>query len=388
MILSRLQTLTVLRDTLQTPVLHALRDCARAGARGEESYAAFAAQIYLEGGCLAEAVFRALRESENPAVKRAARGQDLPPSMRDALRRDLSILNEAASLTPQSLRAQMGLTSEDYPAWELPPSPPDIAGQYLSRLSHIERVGYGIFADSGMFYLDEARAIRPARSPDPVRLSDLFGYERERAAVLDNTRALLAGKSAANLLLTGDAGTGKSSTVKAVGNELFPEGLRILELRRDQLTALPSVLETLARNPLRFILFLDDLSFTHEDENFSTLKALLEGSVSARSRNVVIYATGNRRHLVAERFSDREGDEVHARDSMQELISLSERFGQRITFSRPDKAAYLDIVRRIADARGITLPREQLERGAEQFALQKGQRSPRAAKQYIEGLEM
>ena len=204
-----------------------------------------------------------------------------------------------------------------------------------------------------MFYINEEGTIVPVQNPDEISLSDLYDYKREQTIILDNTKALLEGFPAANILLTGDAGTGKSSTVKAVANELADNGLRIIEVRKEQLHKIPKILDELTENPLKFILFIDDLSFTKDDDNFSALKAILEGSVSAKSGNVVIYATSNRRHLVKENFSDREGDDVHFNDTMQELLSLSERFGIQLTFSRPDKATYLDIVHNLADKQGI-----------------------------------
>ena len=223
-------------------------------------------------------------------------------------------------------------------------------------------------------------------NPDKIRLSSLIDYKREQQIILDNTMALLSGKPAANILLTGDAGTGKSSTVKAVVNELSHLGLRILEVRKEQLHSIPAILDELNSNPLKFILFIDDLSFQKDDDNFSALKAILEGSVSARSRNVVIYATSNRRHLVKESFSNRDGDDVHRNDTMQEMLSLSERFGIQITFQKPDKKTYLDIVRHLAKDRGVEMPVEELEAQAERFALGRGGRSARAATQFIDSL--
>ena len=136
----------------------------------------------------------------------------------------------------------------------------------------------------------------------------------------DAIQALLQGKPAANILLSGDAGTGKSSTVKAVANEFKDEGLRIIEVRKDQLIDIQRIIDDLNCNPLKFILFIDDLSFNQTDDNFSALKAILEGSVSAKSANVVIYATSNRRHIVKESFAERDnGDDVHRNDTVQEL---------------------------------------------------------------------
>ena len=237
-----------------------------------------------------------------------------------------------------------------------------------------------------MFYADDKGNIIPVHHPDKTRLCDLVDYESERQIVIDNTRALLAGKPAANILLTGDAGTGKSSTVKAVANALYPEGLRIIEVRKNQLSIVPKILDVLACNPLKFILFIDDLSFSGNDDNYSALKAVLEGSVSAKSHNVVIYATSNRRHMIKERFSDREGDDVHHNDTMQELLSLSERFGIHVTFSKPGKETYLLIVRKLAQAKGIRMDTAELEKRAEQFALARGGRSARLAGQFTDEL--
>ena len=171
-----------------------------------------------------------------------------------------------------------------------------------------------------------------------------------------------------------------------MANELHREGLRILEVRKEQLHDIPAVLDELSVNPLKFILFIDALSFQKDDENYSSLKAVLEGSVSMKSRNVVIYATSNRRHLVKEKFSDREGDDIHRNDTMQELMSLSERFGIHITFQKPNKATYLDIVHHLAEAGGIQCPREELDLLAERYVLGRGGRSPRAARQFVDGL--
>ena len=200
------------------------------------------------------------------------------------------------------------------------------------------------------------------------------------------TKALLKGKPAANILLAGDAGTGKSSTVKAVANALWKDGLRIVELRKDQLRVIPKILDELSANPLKFVLFIDDLSFLKDDDNFNALKAVLEGSVTAKSSNVVIYATSNRRHIIKEKFSDREGDDVHRGDTMQELISLSERFGIHITFSKPNKETFLHIVHHLAEENGIDVEGEELDLLAERFALERGGRSARLARQFIDGL--
>ena len=203
---------------------------------------------------------------------------------------------------------------------------------------------------------------------------------------MKNTRAFIDGRPAANVLLCGDAGAGKSSTVKAVANAFFDEGVRLIELRKDQLRYLPEVMGKISGNPLKFIIFIDDLSFNQNDDNFNMLKAALEGSASAMADNAVIYATSNRRHIIKESFSDREGDDVHRNDTLQELLSLSERFGLTVLFSKPNKALYLEIVKELAKRFEIKINEKELEIQAEAFALRKGNRSVRCAEQFIKSL--
>ena len=236
-----------------------------------------------------------------------------------------------------------------------------------------------------MFRVEED-AICPVPAADPISLEMLIGYEEEHQKVIENTRALVEGRPAANVLLCGDAGTGKSSTVKAVSNLFFAQGVRLIELRKDQLTKLPMVMGHIADHPLKFIIFIDDLSFNKNDDSFSMLKAALEGSASAKAPNAVIYATSNRRHIVKETFSDRMGDDVHRADTMQELISLSDRFGLTVYFEKPSKSLYLQIVHELAQRSGIDLAGAELDQRAEAFALGKGNRSPRAAEQFVQSL--
>lgn len=266
------------------------------------------------------------------------------------------------------------------------PTPTDLVSILKERIDNIDKYGYGIYADATMFELDDEYNIRPVVNPDDTRLDELIDYEREKTAVYDNTLALIEGKPAANILLTGDAGTGKSSTVKAVANALSNRGLRIIQINKEQLHCLKDLLGELSLNPLKFIVFIDDLSFRHDDDNSRALKAVLEGSVSAKSRNVVIYATSNRRHIIRESMQEREGDEVHRNDAMQETLSLSERFGIHLSFSRPDKKTYLNIVDGLAKSAGLDADAEKLHMGAERFALERGLRSARAAKQFVDSV--
>ena len=235
-----------------------------------------------------------------------------------------------------------------------------------------------------MFILGDNGEIIPIKNPDPQRLSDLSGYERERNLIITNTKALLEGKPCNNVLLYGDAGTGKSSTVKAIGNEFFDEGLRIIELKKEQLHLIPELLDNISQKPLKFIIFIDDLTFASDDRDFCALKATLEGGVSSRGSNTIIYVTSNHRHLVKESSSDRVGDEISIGDKLQEIVSLSARFGLTITYSKPDKDLYCQIVSDLAKRGGITLDEEKLFIRAEAFAIRHGGRNPRTAKQFVD----
>ena len=385
----RLRALTVFRGLLSDPVVEALctyLDCMEnTWAQGSVSaYAELVSRLYqADGGDLGKHILRVVRENENVYIRTIGRGETPPAYMTQCVAVELETLQEAASLTPDRLRA--GLDGVGcLPGFGT--TQVDLVQDYFRRTAEIGRYGYGVYARHHMFCLNSGGHIVPVRHPDPIRLDGLVGYERERGLVLDNLRALLAGRPAANMLLTGDAGTGKSSTVKAAGNALKDEGLRVFEVHRDQLQCIPALLDELSENPLKFILFIDDLSFQKDDDNYSALKAVLEGSVSARSSNVVICATSNRRHIIKEKFSDRDGDDVHRNDTMQELLSLSERFGLQVTFQKPNKAEYLHIVHHLADAAGVAMEQSRLEALAEQFALGRGGRSCRAAKQFVEGL--
>ena len=243
--------------------------------------------------------------------------------------------------------------------------------------------GYGFFAQSSAFAVQDDGSVAPIVHPDAIRLRELPGYERQKQQILKNTLAFLDGREANNILLYGDKGTGKSSTVKAVVNEYADRGLKIIEMSPRHITCFPKIFAETLRSPFRFIVFLDDLSFSREDDNFAALKAFIEGGLAGKPSNLVIYATSNRRHLIRETFADREGDEVRVRDSLETVTSLSDRFGLEITFSVPDKDEYLYIVDQLAAESGLTLPAEQLHLLAERFALRRNGRSPRTARQFI-----
>jgi predicted AAA+ superfamily ATPase len=255
---------------------------------------------------------------------------------------------------------------------------------------HFSRHGAGPFGRHRAFRWGED-GLRAVDEPDPVRLADLVGYERVREPLLTNTERFLAGLPAHHALLYGMPGTGKSSTVKAVLNEYADRGLRLVEVAKEDLEALPRVLESLRARAPRFVIFVDDLSFEESEVEYKALKALLEGSVEEPPGNVRIYATSNRRNLIRERFSERDeggvGDDVHARDTMQEKRSLSARFGLRVTFPTPDQKQYLEIVAGLACQRGIAMPEEELNERAILWERWHAGRSGRTARQFVDELE-
>ena len=378
----KLNTLCIFRELLKDSVISSL--CAYMENPTSSAYAEFVAALYnANGGNLGEYVKELSFNSENVYVKTVGLGKEVPNYLYYALVSELDTLQEVAEISKETLTASL-----DYEGFlpEFTTSKLKLHEIYLHRAENINKYGYGIYAKNRMFYVDEQGDIVPVLHPDKTELSDLIDYERERQIVIDNTKALLSSKPAANILLTGDAGTGKSSTIKAVANALWNEGLRIVEVRKDQLRSIPKILDELSGNPLKFVLFIDDLSFLKDDDNFNALKAVLEGSVTAKSNNVVIYATSNRRHIIKEKFSDREGDDVHRNDTIQELVSLSERFGIHVTFSKPNKETFLHIVHHLAEENGIDMPADELDLLAERFALERGGRSARLARQFVDGL--
>ena len=387
----RLRGLCVLRGILTDPVVGKYAAMAGAAGQGTEAFvtaaAEFTAALFDTGRCWTDYLLDAVLENNNICIRRTAAG-GAGAAAEQALTAELALLQQAGEQSLDGLLAdapaELRAACAFLPRWETHAA--DYAAAYAKRRAEVGKKGYGMFARHHVFTVEDARLV-PVRCPDPQRLAELPGYEAERAKVIANTKALLAGLPANNVLLYGDAGTGKSSTVKAIANEYAADGLRLVEVKKNQLYQIPAVMESLADNPLKFILFIDDLSFSSNDDDFAALKAILEGSVGGRSHNIAVYATSNRRHLVKERMSDRDGDDLHASDTRQELMSLSARFGLTVTFQRPDKARYEAILLELARQYGIQLPADQLYIKGEAFALRAGGRSPRVAKQFIELLK-
>ena len=325
----------------------------------------------------------------------ASSGADkLPESVIDGVKSDLRKLEALSSITAKDIfncvdDNDIKEILSTMPGWEtgnaLLPLTHDWDEQIDSLIKFHKTNGYGIFAKYAAFtWRDES--LLPISCVDPIRLTDLKKYEIQRKTVVDNTRAFLDGLPANNVLLYGDRGTGKCSTDHALLNEYKNSGLRMIEISKGDIGDLTLIREKISDSPMKFIIFIDDLSFDTHDDSFGELKAALEGSLSGRQDNTLIYATSNRRHLIKENFSDREND-VNRSDTLQEELSLSDRFGLSITFINPDKKEYEDIVAKIAADRNINADTEALCEKAEQWARRRGGRSPRCAKQFIDYVE-
>jgi predicted AAA+ superfamily ATPase len=355
-------------------------------------------QSYLAGRIL---------DDENPFSLGAERGEPPTPVLLEQARRDLGTLQALFDLDAGTV---LGMAEDAVPGlgiwvpWTVPER--DDGDSHRSAVArklaasedwgacaelladHYARHGAGLFGRHRAFRWGEGR-LYAVPEPDPVSLGQLVGYEEERGPLLKNTERFLSGLPAHHALVYGLPGTGKSSTVKALLNEYAGAGLRLVEVAKEDLRELPRVLAELRGRGLRFLLFVDDLSFEEHEVEYKALKALLEGSIEEPPENVRLYATSNRRNVVRESFSDRGelGDDVHVRDTMQEKLSLVARFGLRLTFPSPDQKRYLEIVRGLAQERGINISGEELTERALLWDRWHSGRSGRTARQFVDDLE-
>ena len=259
---------------------------------------------------------------------------------------------------------------------------------------YYRQYGFGVFAMNRAFRLRcETDGVRflPISNIDGVRLCDLLGYEQQKAELRRNTEAFLAGRRANNVLLYGDAGTGKSTSVKALINEYYDQGLRMIEIYKHQFGALSAVLGQIKNRNYRFIILIDDLSFEENEVEYKFLKAVIEGGVETKPENILIYATSNRRHLIRETWNDRSDMEhngdVHRSDTMEEKLSLASRFGVTINFNAPTPKEYQAIVRALAQRHGLTMDAQRLSTLANAWEVRHGGFSGRAAEQFIRYLQ-
>ncbi len=379
----KLGSLVIFRNLLKLDVIQSLIKLDQTDSTDEcaliSSYGEFMSSLLTENVDFSKYLLRVVLEDENiyTAYRISGKGEDR--LYEDMLDRELGIIEEISKYNGADVRALVA--GENLPVWRT--SNIDFTTLYHERMAQINTKGYGIFAKYKMFVIGEYGEILPIKNPDPISLSDMVGYEQERDKIVINTEAFLSSRPANNVLLYGDAGTGKSSTVKALVNSLCDRGLRLIEFKKDQLSLIPKITEHLHGNPLKFIFFIDDLTFTSDDKDFCALKATLEGGVTGRGNNTLIYATSNHRHMIKESASARQ-DSVNTADMVQETVSLSARFGLTITYLKSDREGYAHIVRELARREGIDMPDDELITKAEAFAIRGGGRNPRTARQFVD----
>lgn len=261
---------------------------------------------------------------------------------------------------------------------------PEDAAAFLT--DHYVRHGYGDMARYSVFRWDGDAGLLPVKHPDRIRMDDLIGYERQKAIITQNTEAFLAGRPANNVLLVGSRGTGKSSAVKSLTNHYADKGLRLVEITKHDLRQLPDIMLALRERNKKFVLFMDDLSFEEFEIEYRHLKSMMEGGVETKPDNVLIYATSNRRHLVKETWSDRSGansEDIHSWDTVNEKISLSDRFGITLSFAPPNQDEYLRIVESMAKKRNLRLSASELRDEAIKWEMTHSGRSGRSAQQLV-----
>ena len=257
-----------------------------------------------------------------------------------------------------------------------------------------KKIGVGEFGLNKAFRIRELTngkiEFNPINNMDKVVLSDLVGYEIQKKKLVDNTKAFVEGKKANNVLLFGDSGTGKSTSIKAIVNEYYGDGLRMIEIYKYQFRLLSQLISQIKNRNYKFIIYMDDLSFEEDESDYKFLKAVIEGGVETKPDNILIYATSNRRHLIKETWKDRrdveqDGD-IHRSDTMEEKLSLANRFGVNIGYYKPSRQEYYNIVKELAKRNGIKMDESELLLEADRWELNHGGVSGRCAQQFINHL--
>ncbi len=373
-------------------------------------------------------------EDGNSFSQLAARVENeaIDPYLKNLAARDLNLLQELASTSSHHIiEAVAGLFSgaldkrdelrpENWPRWEdlsiesaldqagMPGdtdgAPAWLAGLRENARESLKRVqrwgdavdelaryyhaaGCGTFSRYVAFrWQGQPAGITGISRPDSIRMEQLIGLERELGMVLENTEHFLSGLPANNMILYGNRGTGKSSVIKSLLHAYAARGLRLVEISKADLSGFTQAVRVLAEQPKKFIIFIDDLSFDEAEPEYKMLKTVLEGTLEGKPGNVLIYATSNRRHLVKENFSDRRNDEIHGLDTMEEKLSLADRFGITVTFATPDQEEFLRIVEGLAGQRRLVIDRTELHQLALRWEMRHNGRSGRTARQFVDYL--
>lgn len=389
----QLRTLSVYRPLLELEPGKRLNDlfalcAAGSGAQAVECYCELFRALAVQGyDSLGEWLLDRLRYEETPYAAAAAQGRE-SAALDGAAKHDIEVLGRIAALDCARLKARIAAlcpaeweqAARELPEWR---SFDGIRFDELKRFYQTH--GTGMFARYRAFQWEHDRLL-PVEHPDFVAEDQLWGYRLQREKVVANTRGLIEGRQVNNVLLFGDPGTGKSATVKALLGMKGFENLRLVEVSKNDLGDLARLIRLLGRRPQKFILFIDDLAFDKEDMTYSVLKSLLEGGLEPRPANVAVYATSNRRNLVRQNFSDRNGDEVDANETIQEKTSLAERFGLRIPYTGLTRNQFLEMVEELAALRGVDCPRDVLRAEAVKWEMRHPSRTPRTAVQFLASL--
>ena len=380
-------SIVIFRNILKTKVIKKLIKFLNFEAQDNikqiDLYSEFLSELFKCDNNLADYILSQIFLDDNIYINKTVSKKEINNNLKKILKNELNFFKYVSSFDFSSL------FEKEYSKKiaELEIKEIDFYKIYSEHIKNIDKKGYGIFYENNMFVLDDKKNIIAVKHKDNQDIKKLYGYEAERNKVLSNTKILLEGKKANNILLYGDAGTGKSSTVKAVANFFKDDGLRLIEIKKNQLNFITDIIESLSDSPLKFIIFIDDLTFSSNDDTFSYLKAVLEGGVNSFPNNIAVYVTSNYRHLIKENFGDRDGDDIHVEDTIQQIMSLTNRFGTIITFQRPDRDLFREIVLSYAKENDIKIDKEELIRQAEAYAIRSAGRSPRVAKQFVELLK-
>lgn len=389
-----LKGVSAYRGITRTPLMErvsALLDALASG-QGEAAVQQYTEVFYLlrQTGCagLGEWLDERLRYDEEP-YPLLAECDGADPALESAAKRDVETFALLAALDCEKLiDAMKKLLSSEYQAMlsDLPRWKAGAPFDFDGLTAFYRTNGSGMFAKYRAFVWEDG-VLHPVAEPDAPKKQDLLGYELQRNAVINNTRAMLEGHTVNNVLLYGDSGTGKSATVKSLLAVEGFEDLRIIELQKDGLSDMSELIRVLRNKRQKFILFIDDLAFDQDDHTYSLLKTILEGGLEPRPSNIAIYATSNRRNLVRQTVTDRAGDEVDISETIQEKTALADRFGLRVAYLPLNKPEFLKLVEGLAALEGIEMAQDELYAQAVKWEMRHPGRTPRTARQFIAGLK-